>query len=180
MHGSLLHGFKEFVRRRYGEAAWNAVVQEAGAGGWYHSTQTYSDEELTALVRALAVREERPVPQLLEDFGAALVPILLVLYKAFLEPHWRTLDLLMNAESVIHRTVRMRDPEAHPPQLFPRWISEREVQIEYRSARRLCAVALGICRGVADHYGDSVLVQQTACMERGDRACLILVRLLPE
>jgi hypothetical protein len=180
MHGSLLHGFKEFVRRRYGEAAWSSVVEAAGAGGWYHSTQTYPDEELVALVNATAVREKQPVASVLEDFGAALVPVLMSLYKAFAEPQWRTLELLANSESVIHRTVRLRDPDAHPPQLKPRWISDREVQIEYRSARRLCAVAVGICRGVADYYGDTVSVQQTACMERQDGACLILVRLTPD
>jgi hypothetical protein len=180
MHGSLLHGFKDFVRRRYGEAAWNAIVAAAGAGGWYHSTQVYPDDELMALVQATAVHAQQPVSSILESFGVALVPVLMGLYKAFAEPRWRTLELLANSETVIHRTIRMRDPAAHPPRLRPRWISEREVQIEYRSTRRLCAVAVGICRGVADYFGDVVTVQQTACVERDDGACLILVRLAPD
>ncbi len=179
MHGSVLHGFKQFVVARDGKDAWEAIVQAAGARGWYYSTEVYTDEEMGALVHATAAREARPVAQLLEDFGAALVPTLLQLYGSFVAPGWRTLDLLLNTERVIHRAIRISDPTASPPQLKPRRVSDEEVHIEYTSARRLCAVAVGICQGVAAHYGEHIVIEQPRCMLRGGATCLLVVRLMP-
>src|SRR6266498_2237193 len=92
------------------------------------------------------------VPTVLEDFGVVLVLILVSLYGAFLDPKWRTFDLLSNTESVIHRAVRMREPQDHPPLLRCQRVSDREVHILYTSERRLCAVAIGFCRDVAAYY----------------------------
>ncbi len=134
---------------------------------------------MAALVRATAARQGRQVPVVLEDFGVALVPTLMSLYKAFIIDSWRTLDVLLNVEDVIHRTVRMRDREARPPHLRPRRVSADEVHIEYASKRRLCAVAIGICRGLAAYYGEGVVIEQPECMEKGASACRIVVRLVP-
>jgi predicted hydrocarbon binding protein len=39
----------------------------------------------------------------------------------------------------------------------------------------LCAVARGIVRGVAKHFGESVSITDRACMHRGDAECVIVV-----
>lgn len=175
MHGSILYGFKAFVTARLGEAGWKDIADSAGAGGWYQSTRPYPDQELSVLVEATASLEGRTVSVVLEDFGASLVPMLVSLYRAFIKPAWRTLDLLANTETVIHRTVRLQDPTAHPPHLHIRRVSSTEVHIEYRSERRLCALAIGICRGLAAHYGEEVTVLHPECMATGAPACRIVV-----
>jgi len=177
MHGSLLHGFKQFVLARHGREAWNDVVQAAKVDGWYVATQVYPDKELVGLVEATATRVRSPVPAVLEEFGAAIVPTLVGLYGAFVDPEWRTLDLLVNTESMIHKAIRLRDPAAKPPRLRSQRVSDREVHIEYASKRRLCALAIGICKGVAAHYGETVTVEQPECMERGSPSCRLVVRL---
>ena len=178
MHGSVLHGFKQFVLGRDGRQAWDNVCVDAGASGWYFSTETYPDEELAALVRTTAAHEERSVQEVLQDFGTSLAALLLDMYAAFVQPAWRTLDLLLATETLMHRTVRMQDPSATPPHLYAKRVSEREVHIEYTSQRRLCSLAVGICRGVANHYGESVMIEQPECMERGSPACRLVVRLM--
>lgn len=175
MHGSILWGFKTFVTARHGDAKWNDVVHSAGAGGWYHSTRAYPDQEFTALLDVTATLEERPVSAVLEDFGASLVPVLIALYGKFIDPKWRTLDLLANSEAVIHRTVRLQDRTAHPPHLSVLRVSDTEVHVEYRSTRRLCALALGICRGVATHYGQTARILHPECMATGAPVCRIVV-----
>jgi Haem-NO-binding len=179
MHGSLMHGFKKFVLARGGEDAWSDLSQRAGVPGWYLTNQIYADSDFRALVDATATSWSRPVATVLEEFGEAVVPTLLGLYGAFLERNWRTLDVLLNVEGVIHRTVRMRDRNAAPPFLRSSRLNDDGVQIEYTSARRLCAIAVGICRGVAAHYGDRISVTQPTCRERGDQSCRLVVRLLP-
>lgn len=179
MHGSLLHGFKQFVLAREGPAAWAAIADAADVSPWFKATETYPDADLGALVATTAIRWGQPTSAVLEAFGAALVPTLLSLYSAFLDPTWRTLDVLINVESVIHRTVRLRDPKAEPPRLRPRRTANDEVVIEYDSQRRLCAMAAGICAGVAAHFHERITVEQATCMDRGDPVCSLRVRLLP-
>ena len=176
MHGSLLYGFKQYLLKRHGTDAWNSVVKSAGADGWYLSTKSYPDAELTKLIEAAATFHGVPVPDLLEAFGEGLVPTLLSLYGALVQPSWRTLDLLVHAESVIHRPLRRSDPQAAPPRLVARRLTEQEVRIEYSSARRLCS-AIGICRGVAAHYREQVSVEERECMLRGNRSCVLTVQL---
>jgi hypothetical protein len=173
MHGSLMHGFKQYVVALHGKEAWDAIIRRAGTGGWYRSIQTYPDEELTALLRATAAYLEKPEAAVLEEYGCEMVPLLLGIYGGFVDPAWRTLD----AEGVIHKTVRLRDRTTEPPRLRTRRISDREVHIEYDSERRLCALAIGICRGVARHYKESITIEQPECMHAGASRCRIVVRL---
>jgi Haem-NO-binding len=77
-----------------------------------------------------------------------------------------------------HRTVRLRDRAAVPPQLRVHPIGGGKVQIEYDSKRRLCGVAVGICRGVATFYGEHITIDQPECMERGAPACRLMVQVL--
>ena len=179
MHGSVFYGFKQFVVGRDGKEVWQAVVRSAGAGGWYFPTNSYPDEELQALVTSAAAAEGRAVGEVWEEFGAAVVPNLLTVYRSYLLSSWRTLDVLENVESVIHRTVRMLDKAATPPHLRVVRPSASEVRIEYSSARRLCLFAVGICRGVAAHFGETITVDHPSCMLRGERSCLIVVRQSP-
>lgn len=176
MHGSLFHGFKQYVLGRLGVATWNLAVQTAKGSGWYHASSRYPDEELEALITAVAAAEGKAAGAVWEEFGTALVPHLVTLYGAYLLPHWRTLDLLENVEGVVHRTVRMHDKAAEPPRLRPVRISSNEVRIEYASARRLCRLAVGICRGVAAHFDEEIMLAEPQCMLAGATHCVLVVR----
>ncbi|HEY0710599.1 MAG TPA: heme NO-binding domain-containing protein [Polyangia bacterium] len=175
MHGSILHGFKQFVIGRHGPVIWQAVSKIADGSGWYYSSRVYPDAEFGRLVQAVAAHQSRSEFEVLGDFGIALVPTLIALYSAFLDPSWRTLDLIEHTESVIHRTIRLRDAIAEPPHLRVHRISPVEVQVEYASQRGLCALAEGICRGVAQHYRESIAISQPLCMHRGDATCRLVV-----
>ena len=179
MHGSVIHGFKQFVLVKDGPAAWDSIAASAGSGGWYHATQIYPDDEFKVLVDRTAAHWQRPVSDVVAEFGESLAPVLLDMYQAFVDRRWRTLDLLMASESVIHRTVRMRDPLASPPQLQTERVRADEVHIRYASPRRLCAIAVGLCRGLAAHFRERVSIDQPQCMERGDPNCRLVVRQLP-
>lgn len=91
-------------------------------------------------------------------------------------PEWRTLDVLERAESTIHKVVRLREPGASPPKLTCARIDLDCVEIVYTSERRLCALAVGLTRGIARHYGEVVHVEEPECMQRGHARCRILCR----
>jgi Haem-NO-binding len=119
----------------------------------------------------------QPLPRFLEEFGEALAPELLALHPGLVRPEWKTLDVLMNAEEVIHAVVRRRNPEAKPPVLRCARFSDNEVQLVYASPRQLCEIAKGIVRGLAKHYQETISITDQACMHVGDPFCAIQIRL---
>lgn len=176
MHGTILVGLKKFVEHNAGPASWTAVLQKAGLGSpLYVSSRAYPDEEVVKIVGAASVVLGRSVSEVLEAFGASIVPDLIAVYGALLDPSWRTLDVIERTEQTIHRVVRLRDPQATPPELFCTRVSVGEVTIEYASARKLCFVAKGIVRGIAQHFREKVEISEASCMLTGADICKLSV-----
>jgi len=177
MHGTIFSELEKFVGARLGSEAWATLKTKAGleAGKTYDPLSTYPDAELTALVVTGSEITGIPVPALLEDFGEFIAPDLLEMYWGAIEPGWRTLDVIEHTESTIHTVVRMNQAGATPPYLHATRTAENEVTVVYTSARRLCAVARGITRGIAKHYDESIDMKDVACMHRGDAECVIVV-----
>lgn len=181
MYGIIHSELKGYVTTRYDAATWGAVLVAAGLPGrQYMAGQPYPDSEILAIVTTASAMTSVPVPVLLEDFGAYIVPKLVSVYRPFIKDSWRTLDFIENTENSIHKAVRIRDKGAQPPRLAVSRISPIEVLLTYTSKRKMCAVAKGIARGVAQHYGETIEIEETACMHRNDEACLISIKLLTE
>jgi len=175
MHGMIFAEFKKFVHRSYGEDTWRQINQDAGITRVSNlATESYPDTELFALVAAAAQRSGVPATQLLTRFGEFIVPDLMKVFGAFVDKDWGALDLLQHTESVIHRAVRLQDPNAEPPKLRIHRNGPDQVTIVYSSARKLCAVATGIIRGVATYYQEPLEVQESSCMHSGDSECTLI------
>jgi hypothetical protein len=180
MHGIIFTELKKFVVQSYGAATWNAVLDGAGASSrTYLPWEIYPDAEIAALVTEASIAARRPEGALIEEFGAFVAPDLLGLYGALVNPAWRTLDVLERTEETIHRVVRLKMAGADPPELRAERRSADEVRIVYGSARGLCALARGITRGLARHYGERVSIDDATCMQRGDPVCTLVVRREP-
>ena len=174
MHGIIHLELRNFVVQQHGEAAWRTLTDQAGLSDEiYTPLRSYPDEQIMALVSE-AVRLTGAEPTaLLEGFGEFLAPRYIALYGKLLKPEWRTLDVLENAENTIHRVVRMREPGALPPRLQAQRTSPTSISMTYDSPRKLCAVARGIARGIARHFGEQLSVSDERCMLRGDRTCVM-------
>lgn len=176
MHGIIFGELKKLVDSRLGGDTWRELLKDAGlATKVYMPVTEYPDEEAVRIVGALAERTGKSPRELFVEFGEFIAPDLLALYRHMVKPEWRTLELLENTEDTIHRVVRIRNPGARPPQLKCTRDGE-EVLITYTSARRMCGVAIGIARGLARHYQESIEIQELSCMLLGAAACRILVR----
>lgn len=181
MHGTMFVHLRKFVEEQHGPAAWTAILDGAGLGPRvYLPITSYPDEELAAIVATAAEKTGAPVPELLESFGEHVAPQLLALYRHLLNPEWRTLDVLEHVEHTAHRAVRIEQPGATPPYLVARRTSEQRIEIDYTSARRLCAVAKGIIRGLARHFDERVEIQELTCMHRNDERCALVVAMAEE
>jgi hypothetical protein len=132
---------------------------------------------MVALVGAASATTNLPADAILEDFGHFIAPSLLGMYRTLVKPEWKTLDLLEHTEHTIHSVVRARNPGARPAKLHAVRTAPDKVDLTYRSDRRLCSVAKGIVKGVAEHYGEKVEITETECMNKGADACRMEVRL---
>lgn len=177
MHGIIFKSLKDFVVSNHDHETWDAVRREAGLEQRvYLPIQTYEEGELVSLVRAAADLTDEPIPDLLEAYGEFAAGLFLDTYDNVVREDWDALDLVANTEEGIHEVLRAHNPNLDPPELVCRREDDAQVTILYRSDRRLCFVAKGIVRGVADHYGERVSVTERACMHDGSDHCRIVVR----
>ena len=181
MHGVIFLELSRFTEARLGAGSWAQVVPLAGlSNSVFLPTQHYPDPDMMSIVSALSRKMGKEAGQVLEEFGAYIVPSLATLYSALIDADWTLLDMLEHIESTIHRVVRIRAPGAAPPQIRCRRIGPQEVEILYTSDRKLCAFARGIVRGFGRLYEETVTIAEPECMLRGDPACRIRVTSVPQ
>ena len=176
MQGIILDELEKYVGRNLGVAGLSRMRGLTGRSeGGYRFDASYPDEEVHLIVRGVAEATGKPPDLILEEFAEAMVPGLLAVYGFLINPRWSYLEFLVNTESVIHKGVKLNSPSAKPPAIQARRVGDESVEITYRSRRRLCAVAWGILRGAAAHYGVIVTLTDSQCMLRGDPECVITV-----
>jgi predicted hydrocarbon binding protein len=176
MHGTMFVHLRRYIEEQHGAEVWAGILGSAALGPRvYLPIRSYPDEELAAIVGAASTATHLEIPALLESFGEYVAPHLVAMYRHLLKPTWRTLDVLLNVEETAHRAVRIEQPAASPPYLDARRTGEHEVLVHYTSRRRLCHVAKGIIRGLAQHFGERVMISESKCMHRGADQCSLLV-----
>jgi hypothetical protein len=177
MDGTLLAALERYVDERYGDASWTALLDEAGVGPReYRSGEDVPDAEWTAIVRAVPAITPVPLSSLAEDFGRYVAPELWTRYGHLARPEWRILDLLENVASVYGAFGASLFGSALPVLSAAR-TAHGEVTLRYASPRRLCALAKGITRGIAESLGEKIEIAERACMLAGAPACEIVVSL---
>ncbi|HVK18857.1 MAG TPA: protein kinase [Fimbriiglobus sp.] len=177
MHGVIFLYLHQFARKQAGEPAWQDWLHDAGLSRISFSpVQDYPDSAAVSLIEAAGRALGKPTTEVLEQFGEFVAPEFLRLYSSLIHPEWKTIEVISNTEELIHATVRMRNPGARPPMLQCLRTGDDEIRVVYSSPLRLCALARGIVRGMARHYGETIEVQDEACMLRGDPFCALLVQ----
>ena len=177
MHGLIFAELKRFVEVNHGAKAWEALVKKAGLENqFYMPVKEYPDAEATALLTAACNLTGLSPNTILESFGEFITPTLMKMYGHLAKPEWRTLDFILNAEQSIHTVVRVNNPGAKPPQLQCTRMSPVEIMLRYNSPRKMCALANGIVKGVAKHYGEKIALAHMKCMHQGAKECEISVR----
>jgi tRNA A-37 threonylcarbamoyl transferase component Bud32 len=178
-----VHGIIFFYIQKFADMLATATASHAGLRSTivgstanYLPSGVYDDGEAVALLHSIADGIEEPVPGLLGRFGEFLAPHLVKVAGPLVDPSWRTLDLIEHTESLIHSMVRTAKPGAEPPVLETVRVAPEELHLVYSSRRRLCPLAAGLIRGMARHFGETLDVEETSCMHRGDPFCTFNLR----
>lgn len=104
------------------------------------------------------------------------MPFLRTMYPAFFDSQTSTRSFILTLNDIIHPEVRRLFPGADVPVFDFDTSVPDALTLGYHSPRKLCALAHGFIEGAADHYGETVDVEQTECMHRGDAKCVFQLR----
>ena len=179
MHGIVYFLLQQFVESNWDNATWSSMFDSAGLDRKaYLPTEVYPDAEILALVEAGANVAHVSQEEVLASFGRFLAPNLLAIHGALLQPEWRTLATILNTEEVMHAMVRQSKPGAQPPVLKCVQGDDDTLQVIYTSPRKLCPLAKGIMQGIADHFKESIKIEDQSCMLKGDLFCSMSVAVI--
>lgn len=160
IHGSLFVLLKKFIDGQISYGTWEQILQEIGRSGiLFNEKQNYPLELFNNIANAAAKLTKVSKDEFVEKFGEYLVPDLLIMYAAFLKPHWKTFELLENTEIVMHKAVRMQYKNANPPVLHIYRANDNLLIIDYYSKRKLACLAIGIIRGIAIFYQEADIIR---------------------
>lgn len=156
MHGNILILLKRYVQTQYDHSTWLRLMALADLEHLELDHKTvYPDEHVYALVGHAAEMTGIPAGELHEKFGEYLVPDLMFMYQKYVQPDWKTLDMLEHTELTVHKQVRREHSENSPPVLHVERLNENEVMIDYVSPRRMSGLAVGIVRGLATYFDEA-------------------------
>ena len=172
MHGLILVQLQKFAQQTLGPEEWRRALSKSGLDRTTFSAGlVYEDQQALELIVLAAETLNVPVDEVVEMFGRFISTELLRLYHRVIKPQWRTLDIIENTETFIHSAVRVGNPGAVPPVLDAIRVSENELQLLYSSDRKLCKLAIGIIKGLADHFQEVIEIHKDSCMLQGDPFC---------
>jgi hypothetical protein len=171
MKGVVFNLLEEVVSRHHGEDLWDCVLETAGLKGAYTSLGSYDDADLEVLVGAASQALDRPPQAVLRWFGQTAMPVLAERYPVFFEPHTSARPFVLSVNSIIHPEVRKLYPGAGCPHFGFSEEPDGGLVMDYRSPRRLCALAQGFVEGASAHYGETVDFQHRRCVHNGDDHC---------
>ena len=178
MHGSIVAIVKKFVDVHHGGEAWNVILERGGYPDLVVSPiQTYPDKAVVELLGSACELLDCTLDDLLVDLGKYAAGELVSLVNSMLHPDWKCFEMLSNVESLIHRMIRIQNPDAQPANIQAFRLSETEMRVIYSSRRGLCSLAHGILLGMGEHYKQDLKITHTTCTKRGDPFCTFDVKI---
>ena len=166
MYGLVNQAVEDFVRRGYGDAAWQRIRDNAGVHlEMFVSMDSYPDEVTYQLVGAASEVLGLEAAQILEAFGEHWVLYtaqegygqMLSMFGASLE------EFLVNLDNM-HSHVGLTFPDLRPPSFqLERLGEEGALLLHYRSERMgLGPMVVGLLKGLGRRFGENITVRQTA------------------
>lgn len=163
MKGVVFTELLEFVASSFGDDMVDDIIDDASLphGGAYTAVGTYPYTEMQRLVVALAKRSDAGVGELLTLFGDHLCRRFVVKYPEFFSSQPCLFDFIESVDRHIHVEVHKLYPDAELPLFTTSGRDAESLSLDYSSCRPLAALAEGMIKGAADHYGEAVTIQRT-------------------
>jgi hypothetical protein len=174
MKGIVLTAFVDFSERELPAAA------DALEGRSYDASITYPDEELAALVAAVAAGSGLAPAEVTRRFGMHLFETFAALYPVFVAGIDSALDLLAKIETYVHGEVKKLYPDAAFPRFEVSTPAPGRLEMVYASPRPLADLAEGMILGCVRHFGETIDVRREDVAASRGREARFSLRLVPK
>ena len=84
-------------------------------------------------------------------------------------------EMLEGLDSIIHMEVKKLNKQAETPSIVVKSSSENEMVLEYRSAKKLCWLALGMLKSAAEVFQEDMTISMPLDMHEGEDHCQLVV-----
>jgi len=183
MNGLINRGLEQLVMSMKGEAGWRGVCAHAGVGAdGFVSMQTYDDDITFKLVKAVSERLALPPEELLEAFGEYWVTYTADEgYGALMASAGTHLREFLANLNDLHGRAETIFAQLRIPLFRVEDVSDTEYRLFYASQRNgLAPMVLGLVKGLAKRFGQSVEVTQIHAKTQIDDEDVFNVRHLPD
>jgi len=177
MKGVVFDILRDMVETEHGLEGWNLLLERAGSDGMFLSTQSYADKELMALVQAASDVTGHSIETLLNQFGEFMVGEFYERYPSFFDDCDGLFEFLLSVDEIVHGEVLKFYPDAALPSFHYEQSSPEFLVMNYRSERKLCALAEGLIQGSAKHFKQSISLSHDPCMHKGSDHCRFGIQL---
>lgn len=179
MLGLLFAELKRFLENEGIATVWRDSVAAAGLEvPTFAAPHKNDDEAFHSLVQAAAARLQTNPSHLLGDLGERLGHNLVLAYRDAIDPSWSTIDVLERTQSAIRTVASHGGNDADPPHFATHLEDYDAIVFDWYAPKKLCPLAKGVVRGIADVMGDRVDTQESFCVYRGDDHCEMTFRAL--
>lgn len=160
MKGIVFSEFLELVEEKFGFEMADDIIDESDlpSGGAYTSVGTYDHHELLTLVTLLSEKTGISVEALVQVFGEHLLGRFYEAYPIFFEGVNGCFEFLDTIENRVHVEVKKLYPEAELPTFSATFPQPNVMHLTYTSKRPFSALAYGLIKGSATHYGENIAV----------------------
>jgi hypothetical protein len=164
MLGIVYTEFMGMVAEQFSETVLDDLLDTPGlsTSGAYTAVGYYDHTDIIKMVVALSKLVDVPVDDLVEAFGRHLFSTLISKYPTLAKGQTSTLDMLETVDGAVHTEVQKLYPNAELPEFTCERLGADELKMVYRSKRPFSLLALGLIRGCADHFGESIQVSHTS------------------
>jgi hypothetical protein len=176
MHGIVHRSLKQYVIERSDDDGWNIVTDVAGVeDDMFLPIAEYPDEDVVAVLDAVADLTDHPTTDVQVDFGRYFAPQLLDTFDALIPADLDGLGAIAALDRLYPEVVS-KDGPADSVELSTSRPDEDTVVIEYDSRRDLSAMLEGIARGIAAEYALQVSVDRESSPIPDRPDCTLTVR----
>ena len=158
MKGIIFTEFLDIIEESFGLEVCQQMLDEAADMGSYTAVGSYDHRALVKLIVTLSKITGVKAESLQEIYGEAVFIRLLETLPAMADRREGTFSFIKKVEDHIHTEVKKLYPDATPPRF--EFISETEshMVMDYKSARCMSHVCLGLIKGCAKHFDQTIYI----------------------
>ena len=178
MKGIIFTKFLEMVEDKWELSMLDELITKAKdpINGAYNAVDTYDHKQLVNLVVELHKKTVIPVADFLEVYGKYLFSKLAEENPKLMKSIHSIFDMLLNIETAIHTEVLKLHSDANPPRFEDKIESENEMKRTYHSHRSMADVAIGLIKGFAAYYDETIEIETLKVAENGQRVDFKITR----